>query len=400
MSSPWVTVPHGPIGDLKATLWGAVRSLIRIVVFVRRHRPAGTTQGSSVSVVENLVICKPAAHDRTLPFPSNLQVGTFNLIIARNAMRWRQSPGTGTSPAPVYMHFIRPPRHLHASHRLLIHRTIRSYLFNYIRIISCTETCASPVDRDRVESQEVSSQDVEEEYSLARTDLAQDQSQTVTRPVGRSVDWSVAVDDQRADEDVMQISGAGHWFLEGWIGDHAVDFLVDSGSAVTAVSCSFYKALVEAGALVVDLRPTARKLRGDNGSHIDILGCSSCVVSFLGLLTEFPILVCDLSTDAIIGTDTLGFILPHTLDIKQGLLFTEGGVSLQLHRRGRSIIWTHLHCGTLFNSAVFSGLLEGLTVFSENTGLVVGRTLVDPSGWKVPVSVSNFGQETVIQRLA
>ena len=39
---------------------------------------------------------------------------------------------------------------------------------------------------------------------------------------------------------------------------------------------------------------------------------------------------------------------------------------------------------------------EGLTVLSENTGLVVGRTLVDPSGWKVPVLVSNFGQETVM----
>ena len=28
--------------------------------------------------------------------------------------------------------------------------------------------------------------------------------------------------------------------------------------------------------------------------------------------------------------------------------------------------------------------------------MVVGRTLVDPSGWKVPVLVSNFGQETVM----
>ena len=27
---------------------------------------------------------------------------------------------------------------------------------------------------------------------------------------------------------------------------------------------------------------------------------------------------------------------------------------------------------------------------------MVGRTLVDPSGWKVPVLVSNFGQETVM----
>ena len=129
---------------------------------------------------------------------------------------------------------------------------------------------------------------------------------------------------------MLQISGVGHWFLEGWIGDHAVDFLVDSGSAVTALSCKFYQTLMSAGALVGVLRPTVRRLRGANGSSIDILGCSSCVVSFFGLRTEFPVLVCNLSTDAIIGTDTLGSILPHTLDIKKGRLFTEGGVSLQL----------------------------------------------------------------------
>ena len=85
------------------------------------------------------------------------------------------------------------------------------------------------------------------------------------------------------------------------------------------------------------LRPTDRRLRGANGSMIEILGCSSCVVSFLGLRTEFPVLVCDLSTYAIIGTDTLGSILPHTLDIKKGLLFTEGGVSLQLHCRDAAL---------------------------------------------------------------
>ena len=183
---------------------------------------------------------------------------------------------------------------------------------------------------------------------------------------------------------------------------------------MTAVSQSFYNTLVVAGAPVGDLRPTVRKLRGANGSQINISGCSSCVVSFLGLRTEFPILVCDLSTDAIIGTDTLGSILPHMLDIKNGLLFTDGGVSLQLHRRdaalsGRVFTVGHcsipphseavLHCTTRTvggRSLPPSGLLGGLTVFSENTGLVVGRTPVDPSGWKVPVLVSNFGQETVM----
>ena len=146
---------------------------------------------------------------------------------------------------------------------------------------------------------------------------------------------------------MLQISGAGHWFLEGWIGDHAADFLVDSGSAVTALSCNFYQALMSAGAPVGVLQPTVRRFRIANGSPIDILGCSSCVVSFLGLRTEFPILVCDLSTDAIIGTDTLGSIRPHTLDIKKGLLFTEGGISLQLHRRDAALsghVFTVGHC--------------------------------------------------------
>ena len=163
-----------------------------------------------------------------------------------------------------------------------------------------------------------------------------------------------------------------------------------------------------------EIQTTSRRLLGANGSKIDILGCSFCVVSFLGLQTEFPILVCDLNTDAIIGTDILGLILPHMLDIKHGLLFTEGGVSLQLHLRDAALsgrVFTVGHCSIPpYSEAVLhctthtvggrsmppSGLLEGLTVFSENTSLVVGRTLVDPSGWKVPVLVSNFGQETVM----
>ena len=69
------------------------------------------------------------------------------------------------------------------------------------------------MDRDHVESQEVSSQDVEEEITLSRTDLVHDQSRTMTRPVGRYVDWSATVDIQLADEDVMQISGNGSLVL-------------------------------------------------------------------------------------------------------------------------------------------------------------------------------------------
>ena len=84
-----------------------------------RHVPAGITRGSSISVVDNLVTCRPAAHNRTLHFPSNRQVGNYNLIIGRNAMEatTRETlhrPGphphrsirTSFDPHVIFMHHI------------------------------------------------------------------------------------------------------------------------------------------------------------------------------------------------------------------------------------------------------------------------------------------------------
>ena len=42
--------------------------------------------------------------------------------------------------------------------------------------------------------------------------------------------------DRPADDTTLEISGTGHWLLEGWIGDHPVHFIVDSGTLVTAIS--------------------------------------------------------------------------------------------------------------------------------------------------------------------
>ena len=143
----------------------------------------------------------------------------------------------------------------------------------------------STADQDHERIQEVPAKDVTERTpapQAAHRNTSSDQYGIVPvmHPVDRYVNWSHSVDDHPEEEAVMQISGAGHWFLEGWIGDHSVDFLVDSGSAVAAVSSSFYKNLRAAGAPVDEIRPTSKRLRGANGSQIDILGCSFCVVSF------------------------------------------------------------------------------------------------------------------------
>ena len=149
------------------------------------------------------------------------------------------------------------------------------------------------------------------------------------------------------DDAVLPISGAGHWFLEGWIGDHLVPRrfgIVGDGYVRLSIS-DFGLCWSTSGSVSMYFKT----LRGANGTGIGVSGCSHCVVSFMGLLTEFPILVCDLAsgTDAIMGTDVLRSVLPHTQDIKNGLLFTDGDASLQLHRRDAALsgrVFTVGHC--------------------------------------------------------
>ena len=105
------------------------------------------------------------------------------------------------------------------------------------------------------------------------SDLSDNRQVEPTR-TGPFLDSSDAVGDDHLDDAVLQISGAGHWFLEGWIGDHSVEFLVDSGSSVTAMSDSLYQTLVRAGAPVGTLGCTSRTLRGANGTGIGVSGCS------------------------------------------------------------------------------------------------------------------------------
>ena len=100
----------------------------------------------------------------------------------------------------------------------------------HTQLTTCTETCGSQTDREEGVSRKILPAVTKEDRSASEAEQLADQVCVMTIPAGKSVDWSGSVDDQQPEEDIMQISGKGHWFLEGWIGDHAVDFLVDSGS--------------------------------------------------------------------------------------------------------------------------------------------------------------------------
>ena len=102
-----------------ADLRGVALSLIRIADSVLKHVPAGTTRGSNASFAESLVTCRPAAQDRTLPFPSNRRVGIYNLITGHSATgtiirETLRRPGphphwsihTSFDPLVIFMHHI------------------------------------------------------------------------------------------------------------------------------------------------------------------------------------------------------------------------------------------------------------------------------------------------------
>ena len=73
--------------------------------------------------------------------------------------------------------------------------------------------------------------------SLTITDRG-DTDPVETTQTGPLMDRPDTTDADHVDDTVLQISSTGHWFLEVWIGDHSVEFLVDSGSSVTAMSDS------------------------------------------------------------------------------------------------------------------------------------------------------------------
>ena len=98
---------------------------------------------------------------------------------------------------------------------------------------------------------------------------------------GRS-DWP-------ADDTVLELSGTGHWLLEGWIGDHTVDFIVDSGSSVTAI-CENFADYSWLDWHRLENKPTNRTLWGASGATIRVSG----------LLTfNMPVLVTNFSQETV-----------------------------------------------------------------------------------------------------
>ena len=126
------------------------------------------------------------------------------------------------------------------------------------------------------------------------------------------------------------------WYLAGWIENSPIEFLVDPGAVVSALSLKCYENLVATGSINTPLTELDLELEAANRSDMKIYGMCSFELIVHGLSITMDTVVVDLNCQAILGMDILGDAtkLPFTciLDLVEGTLSGGGHETIQLHR--------------------------------------------------------------------
>ena len=133
---------------------------------------------------------------------------------------------------------------------------------------------------------------------------------------------------------VSAIQPRESWYLAGWIRDSPIDFLVDPGAVVSAISLQCYEKLVETNAILTPMRAMKIELEAANKSDMRVHGMCNLELSVHGLIINIDAVVVDLNCQAILGMDILGDAskLPFILDLVDGTLSGGGYETIQLHR--------------------------------------------------------------------
>ena len=201
------------------------------------------------------------------------------------------------------------------------------------------------------------------------------------------------------------------WYLAGWIKDSPIDFLVDPGAVVSAISLQCYEKLVDAGAIHTPLKAMQMELEAANKSDMTVHGMCSLELSVHGLVIHIDTVVVDLNCQAILGMDILGDAtkLPLILDLVDGTLSGGGYETIQLHRfhaatecfaettdpvcippHSEVMLWAKLKTNNGRRGPT-AGVVLALQTFVQEFGILVGRSLVraDAEDWKIPILLYN-----------
>ena len=209
---------------------------------------------------------------------------------------------------------------------------------------------------------------------------------------------------------VSAIQPRESWYLAGWI-DSPIDFLVDPGAVVSAISLQSYETLLESNAIFTPMRAIHMELEAANKSDMRVHGMCSLELSVHGLLINMDALVVDLNCHTILGMDILGDAskLPFILDLVGGTLSGGGYETIQLHRfqaatecfaettdsvcippHSEVMLWAKLKTNNGRRGPT-AGVVLALQTFVQEFGLLVGRSLVraDAEDWKIPILLYN-----------
>ena len=201
------------------------------------------------------------------------------------------------------------------------------------------------------------------------------------------------------------------WYLAGWIKDSPIDFLVDPGAVVSAISLQCYEKLVDAGAKHTPLKTMRMELEAANKSDMTVHGMCSLELTVHGLVIHIDTVVVDLNCQAILGMDILGDAakLPFILDLVDGTLSGGGYEAIQLHRfhaamecfaettdtvcippHSEVMLWAKLKTNNGRRGPT-AGVVLALQTFVQEFGILVGRSLVraDAEDWKIPILLYN-----------
>ena len=225
------------------------------------------------------------------------------------------------------------------------------------------------------------------------------QSQSIHATINALSSWVSAVQPRES------------WYLAGWIGDSPIDFLVDPGAVVSAISLQCYEKLMEANAILTPMRAIRMELEAANKSDMRVHGMCNLDLSVHGLMINMDTLVVDLNCHAILGMDVLGDAskLPFILDLVGGTLSGGGYETIQLHRfqtatecfaettdsvcippHSEVMLWAKLKTNNGRRGPT-AGVVLALQTFVQEFGLLVGRSLVraDAEDWKIPILIYN-----------
>ena len=210
---------------------------------------------------------------------------------------------------------------------------------------------------------------------------------------------------------VSAIQPRESWYLAGWIGDSPIDFLVDPGAVVSAISLQSYEKLMAANAILTPMKAIHMELEAANKSDMSVHGMCNLELSVHGLIINMDALVVDLNCHAILGMDILGDAskLPFILDLVGGTLSGGGYETIQLHRfqaatecfaettdsvcippHSEVMLWAKLKTNNGRRGPT-AGVVLALQTFVQEFGLLVGRSLVraDAEDWKIPILIYN-----------